>query len=243
MDKALEVFKQAQKLPATYAEPYFWVARIYHERQQLKAALSAYYEAMNHLPQDNNYYLETLLGIGLIEFTFTKNYLKSADAYAKAMKLSPKSYELYPKLMKAYNEAKEYSKADSVFELLKIAYNNKELSEDDMKYGNTAIDEYTYNGKAVSIYKYFIEPKDVTDAFYEIYLINDKNDKIERTFIVEKTFPIEAKYILCESNKSTGAHYTYPYGWKTDTVPLDDLKKAVGRILDGKMNPGAASKM
>jgi hypothetical protein len=37
-------------------------------------------------------------------------------------------------------------------------------------------------------------------------------------------------------------HYTYPYGWKTDIIPLDDLKKAIGYVLDGKMKYQAASK-
>jgi len=141
-DKALEFFVEATKLPNTFGEPFFWVAYIYHGKQDFKKALELYYVALENVPQHNSYYLTTLQSIGQLEYTYTKNFKKSADAYAQAVALNPKDYEYYPKLIKSYNAAKEFAKADSIFSLMKIAYEQKELSEDYMKYRNVAIDEY-----------------------------------------------------------------------------------------------------
>jgi tetratricopeptide (TPR) repeat protein len=242
-DKALSVFEEAKKLPNTFGEPFFWVARIYHEKQNFAKALTLFYEAVDNVPQTNSYYLTTLQTIGQLEYTFTKDYLKSAKAYSQVININPKDYEYYPKLIKAYNGAKEYAKADSIFGLMKVAYNNKELSEDDMKFKNIAIDEYEWNGQKMTVYKYLVDPKESLDISYKVYLLTKAGDKVERTFMVEKTtqLPDGAKHLLCEKDKKTGSHITYPYGWKSDTIPLDDLKKAVGLVLDGKMKQGASS--
>lgn len=242
-DKALDFFVEATKLPNTFGEPFFWVAYIYHGKQDFKKALDLYYVAMEKVPQHNSYYLTTLQSIGQLEYTFTKDYLKSAKAYSQAINLNPKDYEYYPKLIKAYNGAKEYAKADSIFGLMKVAYNNKELSEEDMKYKNIAIDESDWNGQILKVHKYFVDPKEILDISYKVYLLNKSGDKVERTFMIEQTIqlPGEAKHLLCERDKKTGSHITYLYGWDSDIIPLDDLKKAVGLVLDGKMKPGASS--
>jgi len=242
-DKALEFFVEATKLPNTYGEPFFWIAYIYHGRQEFKKALELYYVALDKVPQHNSYYITTLQSIGQLEYTYTKDYKKSANAYTQAVTLDPKDYQYYPKLIKAYNGAKEYAKADSVFELMKIAYERKELSEDDMRYKNIAIDEYEWNGQRVSVHKCLIDPKESLDISYTVYLLTKAGDKVERTFMVEQTIqlPNGPKHLLCEKVKKTGEHITYPYGWDTDIVPLNDLKKAVGLVLDGEMKKGASS--
>lgn len=242
-EKALAVFEEAKKLPNTFGEPFFWVARIYHEKQDFTKALRLYYEAAEKLPKTNSYYLTTFKTIGQLEYTFTKDYLKSAKAYSQVINIKSKDFEYYSKLIKAYTAAKEYVKADSIFELMKVAYNNKELSEDDMKFKNVAINESEWNGQKVTIYRSLVDPKESLDISYKVYLLTKAGDKVERTFIVEKTtqLPDGAKHLLCEKDKKTGSHITYPYGWKSDTIPLDDLKKAVGLVLDGKMNQGASS--
>jgi len=242
-DKALEYFIEATKLPNTFGEPFFWVAYIYHGKQDFKKALELYYVALEMVPQHNSYYLSTLQSIGQLEYTYTKDFKKSADAYAQAVALNPKDYEYYPKLIKAYNAAKEFAKADSIFNQMKIAYELKELSEDYMKYKNVVIDEYEWNGQKVKVLKYLIDPKECLDISYKVYLMNEAGDKVERIFMVEQTFqlPDGPKHLLCEKDKKTGDHLTYSYGWQTDTIPLDDLKKAVGLVLDGKMKYSAKS--
>lgn len=243
LDNALPVFEQAKKLPNTYGEPFYWVARIYHEKQDFSKALTLYYEALDNLPKTNSYYLTTLQSIGQLEYTFTKDYLKSAKAYAQVINLMPKDYDYYPKLIKAYNAGKDFKNADSIFELMKTGYNNKELSEDDMKFKNVAIDESEWNGQKVTVYKYLVDPKESLDISYKIYLLTKDGGKIERTFMVEKTSknPDGVKHLLCENDKKTGTHITYSYGWKSDTIPLDNLKEAVILVLDGKIKQGASS--
>ena len=242
-DKALEFFIEATKLPNTFGEPFFWVAYIYHGKQDFKKALDLYYLALEKVPHHNSHYLTTLQSIGQLEYTYTKNFKKSANAYAQVVALNPKDYEYYPKLIKSYNSGNEYAKADSIFELMKIAYERKELSEDEMKYKNVAIDEYEWNGQKVTVWKYLVEPKESLDLSFKVYLLNKAGDKVERTFMVEKTIklPDGPKHLLCEKDKKTSVHITYPYGWKTDAIPLDDLKKAIGLVLDGKMEKGASS--
>ena len=242
-DKALVFFEQATKLPNTYGEPFFWVAYIYHGKQDFKKALDLYYVALDSIPKKNSYYLTTLQSIGQLEYTFTKDYLKSAKAYAQAINLQPKDYEYYPKLIKAYNGAKEFSKADSIFGLMKIAYKNKELSEDDMKFKNVSIDESEWNGQKLNVFKYLVDPKESLDISYKVYLLAKAGDKVERTFMVEQTIQLPGgpKHLLCEKDKKTGSHITYPYGWNADVIPLDNLKKAVGLVLDGKMKQSASS--
>lgn len=242
-DKALEIFIEATKLPNTYGEPFFWVAYIYHGKQDFKKALDLYYVALEKVPQTNSYYLSTLQSIGQLEFTYTKDYKKSADAYAQVVALNPKDYEYYPKLIKSYNAAKEYAKADSIFGLMKMAYERKELSEDDMKFKIVAIDEYEWNGQKLTVWKYLVDPKESLDLSYKVYLLTKAGDKVERVFMVEQTIQLPGgpKHLLCEKDKKTGDHITYLYGWETDAIPLDDLKKAVGLVLDGKMKKGASS--
>jgi len=243
-DKALDFFEQATKLPNTYGEPFFWVAYIYHGKQDFKKALNLYYVALDSVPQQNSYYQTTLESIGQLEYTYTKDYLKSAKAYSQAIQLNKDNYELYYKLMKSYNAAKEYVKADSIFELVKIAFEKGKLPKEDMEIKTIAIAQFEWNGQTATIRKSLIDPKESLDISYKVFLLNKEGDKVERRFVVEKTIQLEkdgAKHLLCEQDKKTGDHITYPYGWSIDNIPLDDLEKAVKLVLDGKMKLGASS--
>jgi tetratricopeptide (TPR) repeat protein len=238
-DKALDYFEEATRFPNTYGEPYFWVAYIYHGKQDLEKALKLYYVAAEKVPQQNPYYAASLQSIGKLEYSYTENYQKSALAYAEAIAVRPKDYEIYPKLIKAYNAAKEYSKADAVFDLMKAAYKNNELP--DMKYKNVGIDEYQWNKQRLSVYKSLDDPKAALDVWYKIYLLNKSGDAVERIFTVEKTIQVGngSKYLLCE--QKIDSHLTYPYSWKTDNIPLEELKKAIILVLEGSMQKMATA--
>jgi len=243
-DKALEFFEQATKLPNTYGEPFFWVAYVYHGRQDFKKALTLYYIAMDSVPQQNSYYQTTLESIGQLEYTYTKDYLKSAKAYSLAIQLDKDNYELYYKLIKSFNAAKEYVKADSIFDLVKIAFEKGKLPKEDMEIKTIAIAQFEWNGQIATIRKSLIDPKESLDISYKVFLLNKEGDKVERRFVIEKTIQLEkdgAKHLLCEQDKKTEDHITYPYGWSTDNIPLDDLEKAVKLVLDGKMKYSAKS--
>ncbi len=240
-DKALDYFEEATRFPNTYGEPFFWVAYIYHGKQDLEKALKLYYVAAKKIPHQNSYYVDALQSIGQLEYTYTQNYQKSALAYSEAVALRPKDYKVYPKLIKAFNAAKEYSKAETVFQLMKTAYQKNELPEDDMKFKMVGIDEYEWKKQKITIFKSLENPKEVLDIFYKAYLLNKTGDKVERIFNVEKTIQISggSKHLLCE--QKTDSHLTYPYGWKTDKILLDDLKKAIKLILDDKLQKTATS--
>ncbi|OQP48008.1 hypothetical protein A4H97_29655 [Niastella yeongjuensis] len=243
-DKALACFEEATKLPNTYGEPFYWVAYIYHGKQNFDKALELYYKALDSVPQQNSYYVEALKSIGQLEYSHTKNYLKSANAYVQAVNFEKDNYELYYKLMKSYNAAKEYAKADSLFGVLKTAFENGKLPKQDMEIKTLAIAQFDWKGQTAVIRRSLIDTKKTLDISYKVFLLSKAGDKVERRFIVEKAIQIEkdgAAYLLCEEDKKTGGHITYPYGWSTDAIPLDDLEKVVKLVLDGKMNAAASS--
>ncbi|OJV52238.1 MAG: hypothetical protein BGO31_00785 [Bacteroidetes bacterium 43-16] len=243
-EEALRYFVKATELDNTYGEPFYWVASIHHGKQNLKKALELYYVALEKVPKHNSHYLTTLQNIGQLEYTFTKNYQKSAQAYAQAISLKKGNYDSYPKLIKAYNGAKQFTQADSVFDLMKVAYTDKKLPEDNMKFGNTAIYESAWKGQKLIVYKSFASPKEMLDVSYKIYLLDKAGDKIERVFMVEQTLQMEeddVKHLLCERDKKSGAHITYSYGWASDTILPEALTKAVELVLDEKVKMGASS--
>ncbi len=243
-DKALEIFEQAKNLPKTFPEPYYWIAVIYQEKKDFSKALIAYYDAIKNLPIENGYYLTSLISIGQIEYVFTKNYKKSSKAYSEAITLDNKNYDLYNKLLKSFNGEKEYTKADSLFKILKKAFDNGKLSKEFMETKTIGIAQFEWNGQMAAITQSFITPENILDISHQVFLLNKTGDKIERNFQIEKTIQLDkdgAKYLLCEQNKQAGEHITYPYGWATDNIPLDDLQKAITLVLDGKMKKSASS--
>ncbi|MCF6131936.1 tetratricopeptide repeat protein [Flavobacterium wongokense] len=240
-EKALDYFDAAARFPNTYGEPYFWIAYIYHGKNDLERALRQYYIALEKIPQQNRYYVSTLQSIGQLEYTYTQNYQKSVKAYEEAVALKPKDYLYYPKLIKAYNAAKEYAKAEAVFDVMKTAYRNNELPEQDMKYKIVDIDDYESDKEKLSIYKSLEDAKKVLDVSYKVFVFNHKRDEVERIFTVEKTIQVGNgnKHVLCEVKN--GSHLTYPYGWKTDNIPLEELKRAIALILDDKLQKNATA--
>jgi tetratricopeptide (TPR) repeat protein len=244
LDKALLIFEEAKKLPKTFPEPFYWVARIHHEKENFNKSLTEYYEAEQNLPKENSYYFTTLTTIGQLEFTLNKNYKKSAIAYEKAIQLDNENYELYYKLMKSYNADKDFRKADSIFQIVKTAYKNKKLPKDDMEFKTVSIAQFEWNGQIATIRKSLEDAKETLDITYKVFLQNKQGDKVERRFVIEKTIQFEkdgANFLLCEQDKKTGGHITYPYGWKEENISAEDIEKAVKYVLDGKLKQGASS--
>jgi tetratricopeptide (TPR) repeat protein len=242
-DEALPVFEQAKKLAGTFPEPYYWTARIYHLKKEFPKALAAYYEAVSYLPKDNSNYANALAYIGQLEYTTTKDYRKSAQAYSKAIALDPSNYELLYKLIKSYNADRAYGRADSVFAMVQTAFDKGRLPKEDQEIKSVAVAQFEWNGQVAVVRKSLVPPKEMLDISYKVFLLNAAGSEVERRFVVEKTIQLEkdgAKHLLCEQQK-TGGHITYPYGWSTDNIPLDDLQKSVVMVLNDKMKPSASS--
>ncbi|HLP93049.1 MAG TPA: tetratricopeptide repeat protein [Saprospiraceae bacterium] len=243
-DKALAFFEKATKMPNISGEPFFWIGYIYHGKQDFTKALKCYYVAADSISRNNYYYGETFKSIGQLEFSFTKNYAKSASAYVQAIEADPENYELYYKLMKSYNAAKQYTQADSVFAVVKAAFEQGKLPKEDMEIKTVAVAQFDWNGQSAVVRRSLVDPKESLDVSYKVFLLGKNGSGIERRFLVEKTIQFEkdgAKHLLCEQDKKTGDHLTYPYGWSTDAIPLEDLEKAVKLVLDGKMTYSAKS--
>jgi len=245
LEKAFTVFEAAKLLPKTYPEPYYWTARIYYEQQNFKGALTGFYETLLYLPQTNSHYLDALIAIGQIEYTISGDYYKSIKAYSEAIVLQQTNYELYYSLIKSYNAARLYNKSDSVFSILRMVYEEGKLPKDELEIKAIAVAQFEWNGQRAVINRSFIEPKQLLDVSYKVFLIDKNGEKVERRFLIEKSISIEKDGImnlLCEQNKVKKIHLTYPHGWATDNIPTHEIENVVKLILDKKMKPSATSK-
>ena len=244
-DKALEIFDLAKELPNTFPEPFYWRAKIFYERGEFDKAIPAYYTAVAKLPKENSLYINSLISIGELEYNVTKEYGRSAKAFADVIRLDPSHYEFYYKLIQSYNASKEYTRADSVFRIVKTAFENGKLPKEDMELKTISIARFDWNGQRAIIRKSLIDPKEVLDVSYKVFLLTKDGSKVERRFLVEKTFQIkgeDTKHLLCEEVKKTGEHITYPYGWSTDDISIESLQEAVSSVLSGKMKAAASSR-
>lgn len=245
-DKALEVFEAAILLPsADYPEPYYWIAAIYHDKGEYQTALAKYYRAIEKLTPDNSYYLQSLVSVGQLEYVYTHDYTKSVNAYEQAVALQPDNYALYYKLIKSYNAAQSFKKANALFEEVKTAFKAGKLPKEDMEMKSVAIAEFDWQGQKAVIRRSLTDIEEALDISYKVFLLNKQGDEVVRRFVVEKTLKFSKKspgHLLCEQVKADGSHITYLYGWMEESdITVTDLQEAVTRILDGKLKPGASS--
>ncbi len=243
-DSALILFKKAASLPLSFPDCFYWVAKIYLEKDELDSSLKWYYAAVKNMPKNNGYYSTCLLSIGSLEFSHTKNYTKSLAVFQKALELEPDNYDMYIKFMKCYNENKQYHQADSIFSIVQTLYKSGKIPEKLTRNKMILFDEYELNGQIILVHKRLETPEKLLDAYYKGYLISKTHDKIEREFVLEKTAEeIEGiKYIFCENVRDKFDHITYSLGWKTEQVPITEFKQAVNAAISGELTPGAATK-
>ena len=241
-EKALEIFKAATKLENTYQAPFYYVAKIYDIQEKYIEAEKYYYEALKHISKDDTYYVSTLESLSILEYSTLENYLNAIDINLKAFAIKPLDYTIGSRLMKSYNAAKQYYKADSIFNLLRADFINGKKANPEFKFDDIAIANSRWKEQNLVIYRTFIEPKEDLGVSYHIYLLNKDNSKIERRFMVENTVPIDSniKNLLCEKGSDV-SHFTYPFGWKSNTIPILELFNAVKDVLNQKIQVGASS--
>jgi len=242
-DTALIHFYKARELPYEQGDPYLKIPNIYHIKKDFEKALEEYAISANMIKKEDPIYLDLLKEIGLLEYAVFERFDQSITAYTKVLELTPEDYNFYPKLIKAYYANQEFEKGDQLFNVLKTEYEKKNLPEDFQKLGSSPIAEFKWNDQKVAVHKYFDEPKETLDMMYKVYLVSKDGKSIERTLMTEKTFQLgenEAKHLLCEREKD-GTHYTYSYGWPTDDIGFNSLKKTVIAVLNGELKPAASS--
>src|SRR5690606_22247007 len=135
-------------------------------------------------------------------------------------------YDLYNKLIKAYTANKDYLKADSIFHILKIKYEKKELTAEMMELDAVVIDEFYWKGQRVSAMKYYKQPTEFAEPIFQFFLIDKNGKKVEKRILTEKTgSDIDGvKHLLCAVDKKTNTHFTYPIGWETDDIQYQEVK-------------------
>ena len=242
-DTALIHFYKARELPYEIGDPYLKIPNIYHIKQDFDKAIEEYNISTNLINKEDPIYLELIKEIGLLEYSVFKQFDKSITAYTKVIELTPKDYDFYPKLIKAYYANEAFDKGDSLINVLKSEFEKGNLSDDFQKYGNVPIAEFEWNNQKIVAYKYFIEPEETLDLMYKIYLLSKDSESVERTLMTEKTIVLEeggVKHLLCEREKN-GVHHTYPFGWSTDKIDFNSLKEAVIAVLNERMKPSASS--
>jgi len=242
-DSALVYFYKARELEFELGDPYFKIPNIYHIQENFDKALEEYQISASLIDKSDPLYAELLQNIGLLEYSYKKNYPNSIQAYSDMLIIIPQEYNLYCKLIKAYYANEEYSKGDSVFNILKTKYEHKELPKEMMEIRGEVVDEFTWNGQRVSAMKYYEKPKKFAEPIFQFFLIDKKGEAVEKKILTEKTMSeIDGtKHLLCGIDKKTGFHHTYPIGWETDEIDYKELKKYVIMVLDGEIQPQASS--
>ncbi|GAB3289310.1 tetratricopeptide repeat protein [Hymenobacter tenuis] len=239
---ALRYFEQLKAQPHPSPDALYMVPHLLHLQQQYPLALAGFYAAAAVIPPTHPRYLETLLDIGKLEYSFTGDYRKAAAAYTRALRLFPEEAQLPGKLMKAHNAAGQYSRADSVFKELQRLYKRNKLPQAS-KSGMVAVAELHWNKQTLTVHRNLNEPDKVLDVAYLVYLLTPDGKTVERKFTIERTLPLNngPSYLLCEADRASGAHRTYPYGWKPTELSVGAIGEGVLLVLDGKMTPSASS--
>lgn len=224
------------------AEFYFEKIRIFSIKEDPANQEKTFLEALQKSDKKDNWYIKIVLFAGGFYYA-QKEYAKSENIYKAAISSLPKEYELYTKLIKSLNIQNKFSEADFYFEKMRTFYEKKELPEDEMKFKNLNVDQFDWQNKVVNIHKYFDKPTDMLEPLYVLYLINEKGDKVERKFKIEKTLQIEKtdpQFVICEETKD--GHSTYPMGFKNADFTLEQLRNEMKNVLNGKYEVAASFK-
>lgn len=239
-NKALDYFQQATEHTTGNAlgRAYFMIGEIQYNQKDYKKALEAYYLAKNKFEEKTDLYYENIYSIGYIEHELN-NYQNAETAYKELLNDFPKNYSIHPRLIRIYYKTKEYDKADELRTLLYKAHENEELDEDDND--SFCFDIFEYKDKNIYAYERYQTEGGFIYYKHIFYVVNQEGD-LDYTVQTEFSAISEEmggnKYLL---GKTEGPdHYTFNMGFDDD-FKYKDLKKAVTRVIDGKMSIGASS--
>ena len=239
-DLALEAYKKATEQEKCPDRPYLMIANIYFDLKKNDKALEAYYISKSKISKESNSYINTLFNIGLLE-SLKRNYGKAEQAFIELIRLDPKNYRSYAKLIQIYYYRKEYDKAKTYKDKLYEAHRKGEL-KDDLK-DMFCFDQFDWNDKLIMVFERY-ENRNKGELYNKhIFYVTDGNGNIEYTIQTEFS-PVfaelgGAKYILCAWKGDV--HINYGIGFN-DGFDYKTLKNIVIDILEGKIKPGAITK-
>jgi tetratricopeptide (TPR) repeat protein len=235
---ALEAYKKATKQEECPDELYLMIAQIYSELKENDKALEAYYIAKEKISKKSDLYTKVLFNIGLLEL-LKDNYDKAEPAFLELIRLNPKDYNPYSKLIQIYYHQKEYDKAKSYKDKLYEAYRKGEL-KDNLK-DEFCFDQFKWEDKLIQACERFEEgDMNKLKIYYKhLFYVLDQNNNAEFSIQTEYSFLAKKEYILCMTKDYT--HFNFGISFK-DGFKYEDLKKAVIDILEGKIEPAAATR-
>ncbi|MCS6823530.1 MAG: hypothetical protein NZ529_04480 [Cytophagaceae bacterium] len=243
-DSALINYYKAREQKYQSGECYLRIPAIYHAQENYEKALEEYLLSANAINKQDPAYTEILKQIGLLQYSYKKNYRAAIAAFSELIQLMPEEYNQYPWLIKSYYAKGDYAAGDSLFDILKQKYNSRSLPKEFMESGRITVDEFMWNGRLVTAKKYFNPPVKPGEHFYQFYVLNHENTKVTQVLFTEKVTEVidGLQHYLCGIDKETNKRYTYPVGWQKDVIDYKSLKGHVFEILDGRMQPMESTK-
>lgn len=230
-DAALNAYKKATEQTNSPDRPYSMVAQIYSDLDDKDKALEAYYNARSKVSKESNSYINALYNIGLLE-SFKENYSKAEPVFLEIIKLNPKDYQAYSKLIQTYYRQKNYDKAKPYKSKLYEAYANGDLPENlkDM----FCFDQFKWKDYNVLVYERYEENEKKKNIYNKhIFYVQDNNNNT--IFRVQTEFsPVameleKTKYMLCASKD--GVHYNSGLGFNDD-FDYDVLKGQAIKMME-----------
>lgn len=237
-DKALSSYILATEKTAPIDRAFAMIPQIYTKLNQPKKALEAFYKSKETISKESNSYINALYNIGLYEF-LNKDYNKSEISYKELIKIEPKDYHSYAKLIQVYYAKKEYEKAKPLKAKLYQAY-DKGILKDNLK-NMFCFDQFECKGKSILAYELFAVKKGALYYKHVFYVTNEKGDT-EFTIQTENS-PISeelghGKYAVGMDKK--GTHATF--GFLQEDFEYDNLKSIVIKIIGNEINALSSSK-
>ncbi|HRE38088.1 MAG TPA: hypothetical protein PK092_06575 [Chitinophagaceae bacterium] len=245
-DEAIAAYEEAKKLPNTYQAPWYMIPHILLLQKKDDEALMGFYNGLSNISKDNQFYSSSLMDIGMIQNRLKKNYGKAIEAYLQILKENGFDYAALEGLMYVSYKSGNKQKADSIFLILKKAFEEKKLQGNMMKYKRAKIAEFDIEGKEVFVYKSFIPPAKMIDIIYTGYVMSNGGEKMERIFQTEQTIQLtdnSPKHILCEVWTDGKGRSNYGVGWKNDDFTPDDFVALIKEVLTGKIKAAASTRL
>jgi len=238
-DQALAAYQEATKKEDPVDRPFTMIPQIYSAQEKPEEALKSFYEAKENISKEGDSYITVLYNIGLLEL-LNEEYDKAEIIFNELLKLNPKDYHSYSKIIQIHYAKKEYDKAAPYKEELYKAYEAGVLKDNLSEM--FCFDQFEWEDKLIQVFERFEEKKGELYYKHLFYVVNEESE-IEFRIQTENS-PISAelggpKYLLGMDKDEE--HSTFNYGFNED-FDYDKLKETVIKVLEDEIKPTARSK-
>ena len=147
--KAFESYKVASQVNDELDRPFYMMPQALFNLNKKEEALEYFYLAKNEIDKTTESYITVLYNIGLME-SLNRNYVKAEPVFSEIIKLNPKDYSAYSKLIQAYYGMKEYAKSKTYKDILYKAFDNGELVGTGLE-EMFCFDQFDWNDKFMNV--------------------------------------------------------------------------------------------